>query len=272
MTASAAFTQLEPFAALAWQAEMGVDECIDAAPAQPWAVAEIAPRAQAATSENTPAPRQAVPSATPSISAVASIEEARKLANESNTLEELTLAIRSFNGCGLKRTATSTVIADGVAASRLMFVGEAPGADEDRAGLPFVGETGQLFDKMLGCIGLKRTENCYLTNVLFWRPPGNRKPTAEELDISRPFVEKHIALVNPKMLVLVGGTATQAILGDTRGITRLRGQKFTYTNSYMSGEVPVRVIYHPSHLLRQPAGKKQTWADLLAIKAEISAN
>jgi DNA polymerase len=147
-----------------------------------------------------------------------------------------------------------------------MFVGEAPGADEDRQGVPFCGVSGQLLDKMLSFIGLARSENFYITNTLFWRPPGNRQPTPEEIEMCRPFVEKHIALVNPKLLVLVGGTATKAVLNETRGITRLRGQAFTYRNGYLDREIPVRVIYHPSYLLRTPTAKKQTWADLLDIR------
>lgn len=255
---------------------MGVDECIDITPAMPWDGHATAPLAAQETASKSAAPASmGSPASTtviPSVSVIASIEQARILANESNTLESLYSAIRSFNGCALKKTATNTVIAQGIAESRLMFIGEAPGADEDRQGIPFCGVSGQLLDKMLGCIGLSRAENVYITNTLFWRPPGNRKPTAEELDICRPLVEKHIALVKPKRIVLVGGTATQAILGDTRGITRLRGQLFSYTNEYMEAEVPVHVIYHPSYLLRQPAAKKQTWMDLLALKAALAKN
>lgn len=268
---------LEPFAALAWQAEMGADECVDASPAMPWAApvapAPAAPAAKTSNAPHTATPRTASPAqaAAPSASVAQAMEEARELASKSNSLAELHDAIRNFNGCALKRTATNTVIAQGVPESGLMFIGEAPGADEDRQGVPFCGASGQLLDKMLGFIGLDRAKNFYITNTLFWRPPGNRKPTVEELAICQPFVEKHIALVKPKRLVLVGGTATQAILGDSRGITRLRGQMFEYGNSYMDGKIPVHVIYHPSYLLRQPSGKKQTWADLLALKAALSA-
>lgn len=268
---------LDPLVALAWQAEMGADECIDAAPGMPWAAPAIPAAAHAplpglAVDAAAAPPRPAVmeSSKIPSVSAMAAMEEARILANQSSTLEALYEAIRSFNGCALKKTATTTVIADGVAASRLMFIGEAPGADEDRQGIPFCGVSGQLLDKMLAAIGLSRTTNCYITNTLFWRPPGNRKPTPEELEICLPLVEKHIALIDPTLLVLVGGTATQALLNDTRGITRLRGQVFPYTNRYMTREVPVHILYHPSYLLRQPAAKKQTWADLLALKAALS--
>ena len=209
--------------------------------------------------------------AAPLVSITEAVAEARALADGVNTLAELEAAVRSFNGCGLKKTATNTVFAQGVAESRLMFIGEAPGAEEDRNGVPFCGPSGKLLDLMLRFIGLNRAENFYITNTLFWRPPGNRQPTAQELEICRPLVEKHIALVNPRILVLVGGTATSAMLKDTRGITRLRGQVFSYQNEYMPSPVPVHVIYHPSYLLRQPLAKKQCWGDLLALKQAITA-
>lgn len=272
MTATQSQSPLDPWNALAWQAEMGVDECIDALPSMPWAV-EIAGAPSAPKPSQvlptTPNLSQPIPTGAASPSVLAAIAEARTLADGADTLETLYDAIRSFNGCALKKTATNTVIAQGVPESGLMFIGEAPGADEDRQGVPFCGASGQLLDKMLGFIGLNRAENFYITNTLFWRPPGNRKPTVEELDICRPLVEKHIALVKPKRLVLVGGTATQALLDDTRGITRLRGQMFSYNNAYLDAEIPVHVIYHPSYLLRQPAAKKQTWADLLALKTAL---
>ncbi len=209
---------------------------------------------------------------TPPASIIEAITEARALADGATDLAALEAAVRGFNGCALKKTATNTVFAQGVPQSRLMFIGEAPGADEDRNGVPFCGASGQLLDKMLSFIGLKRAENFYITNTLFWRPPGNRQPTTEELAICRPFVEKHIALVNPKILVLVGGTATSSMLKDTRGITRLRGQVFRYQNEYMAEDVPVHVIYHPSYLLRQPLAKKQAWGDLLQLKEALSAS
>jgi uracil-DNA glycosylase family 4 len=208
----------------------------------------------------------------PPTSIANAIAEARILADAATNLATLEAAVRNFNGCALKKTATNTVFAEGVPASRLMFVGEAPGAEEDRNGVPFCGPSGKLLDRMLSFIGLDRAENFYITNTLFWRPPGNRQPSAEELEICRPFVEKHIALVDPKILVLVGGTATSSVLRDTRGITRLRGQVFSYTNSYMARDVPVHVIYHPSYLLRQPLAKKQAWADLLKLKESLASS
>ena len=265
--------------ALSWYAQMGVDLCVEAEPQVLKAPVAASP-AESATLPHTelrphdPATTAIAPTMPAAPSAVASsiaeaVALARSIADEAADLPALEAAVRNFNGCALKKTATNTVFAQGVAASRLMFIGEAPGADEDRAGVPFCGPSGQLLDKMLGFIGLNRAENFYITNCLFWRPPGNRQPTAEELAICRPLVEKHIALVNPTLLVLVGGTATSTLLNDTRGITRLRGQVFSYTNAYMAASVPVHVLYHPSYLLRQPLAKKQAWADLLNIKESL---
>lgn len=255
----------DAFAMLQWQVDLGADACVEELPQRIEATPPTSAQPARTVEREASQPAVAVPKlSTPSLTAA--IEEARALADGATTLAELEAAVRGFTGCALKKTATHTVFAQGNPASRLMFIGEAPGADEDRQGFPFVGASGQLLDLMLSFIGLKRETDFYITNTLFWRPPGNRPPTSDELEICRPFVEKHIALVNPTTMVLVGGTATKAVLGDSRGITRLRGQRFTYKNDYMDREVPVHVIYHPSYLLRQPTAKKQAWADLLALK------
>lgn len=267
--------------ALDWCLTMGADACVEQMPqrVEPWVAAAptLAPAAAAQAADRhmtTPTPAKPAPRAaelTPSPSMLEAVTEARALADGATDLASLEAAVRGFNGCALKKTATNTVFAQGVASSGVMFIGEAPGADEDRQGIPFCGASGQLLDKMLGFIGLERARNFYISNCLFWRPPGNRQPTPEELEICRPLVEKHIALVAPRLLVMVGGTATSALLKDTRGITRLRGQVFAYQNGYMPAPVPTHVIYHPSYLLRQPMAKKQTWADLLALKAQFMA-
>jgi uracil-DNA glycosylase family 4 len=255
---------------LRWHAEMGVDLCVETRPqpASAWLATLPTPNAPPTPAKPQIAPKPA-PAAAPSLSIAQAVADAQAAAEAATSLAELEAAVRAFNGCALKRTASNTVFAQGVPESGVMFIGEAPGADEDRQGVPFCGASGQLLDKMLGFIGLRRAENFYITNCLFWRPPGNRQPTAEELEICRPFVEKHIALVAPRFLVLVGGTATATLLRDTRGITRLRGQQFRYQNPFMPADVPVHVIYHPSYLLRQPLAKKQAWADLLALKAAM---
>ena len=208
----------------------------------------------------------------PSASLAATIAEARQLADAAGTLAELEAAVRAFDGCTLKKTAKNTVFCDGIATSGVMLVGEAPGADEDREGIPFCGVSGRLLDSMLAAIGLVRAESFYITNATFWRPPGNRTPNAEELAICRPFVEKHIALINPKLLILVGGTAASSLLEDTRGITRLRGKRYDYTNQYLTKPIETNVIFHPSYLLRQPLQKKQAWTDLLAIREYLDRN
>jgi len=190
---------------------------------------------------------------------------AKSVANKCNTVEELKQAVLDFEGCGLKKFATNTVFGDGDYKSGVMLIGEAPGKNEDLSGIPFCGASGKLLDLMLNAIDLDRTKS-YITNTIFWRPPGNRKPTPEETAICSPFVEKHIALVNPKVLILVGGTAVSTVLDTTEGISKLVGKPFTYTNDYLDRDIPVRVIYHPSYLLRQPGQKRFAWRALLEIK------
>jgi uracil-DNA glycosylase len=157
------------------------------------------------------------------------------------------------------------VFADGNPKAKVMLVGEAPGADEDRLGLPFVGVSGQLLDRMMATIGLDRT-SFYITNVCFWRPPGNRKPTDLELAAQKPFVERHIELVAPEVLILVGAAAAQGLLGTTEGITRLRGRWFQYRLGEAGRTIPAMPIFHPAYLLRQPAQKRETWRDLLKVR------
>jgi DNA polymerase len=199
----------------------------------------------------------------------AAIEAARAAAAAADSLAALRDAVMAFDGCILKKTATNTVFADGVPDGGLMLVGEAPGADEDRLGRPFVGVSGQLLDRMLAAIGRSRETNAYITNTLFWRPPGNRKPTDNEIAICRPFVERHIALVRPRLLVLVGGTASAAMLPGSPGITRLRGQWLTLEVSGVPAPVQAIAMYHPSFLLRSPERKREAWADLLSIKSRL---
>lgn len=213
-----------------------------------------------------PAPRKPAPV---SASLAATIAEARELADNAKTLDDLRRAVENFNGCNLKKTASKTVFADGNPTSKVMLIGEAPGADEDREGLPFVGVSGQLLDKVLFSIGLTRKDSFYITNTLFWRPPGNRKPTPEELAVCEPFLEKHIALVNPKILLLVGATAVQGILHDQSSMAKLRGNVYHYKNRYMQHDVPVMVTYHPSFLLRAPLNKRLAWEDMLALQEQI---
>jgi DNA polymerase len=196
----------------------------------------------------------------------AAVLSAREAARAALDLDALRSALVRFDGISLSRTATNLVFADGNPAAKVMLVGEAPGADEDRQGLPFVGASGQLLDRMMAAIGLDRTA-FYITNVCFWRPPGNRKPTDLGLAAQKPFVERHIELVAPKVLVLIGAAAAQGLLGTTEGIARLRGRWFQYRLGDDGPTVPALPIFHPAYLLRQPAQKRETWRDLLKLKA-----
>ena len=259
-------------ALLQWQLAMGADEAIAEQPTNHLLEKEekVTPLVTQAASPR-PADKPAAqtkasspPQSAPQNSSLSeTIEQAKVLAQQASTLEALKEALMQFDGCPLKKTARHTVFAEGAPDSHIMFIGEAPGADEDRSGVPFCGASGQLLDKMLSAIQLNRHENCYITNTLFWRPPGNRSPTPEEIEICRPFVERHIELFAPKLIVLLGGTASKALLQESRGIMKLRTQPLSYQ------EIPVRATFHPSYLLRQPLQKKQAWQDLLAIRALI---
>ena len=188
------------------------------------------------------------------------------------TLAELEAAVRAYEDCPLKKTATNTVFADGNPEARIMFIGEAPGAEEDRQGKPFVGVSGQLFDRMVASIGLDR-DSLYITNIVFWRPPGNRNPTSNEIAACLPFLERHIELINPDILVPLGGPATKTLLGVKEGITKLRGKWYTYQSNSLKAPIAVMPFFHPAYLLRSPAHKRETWRDLLSIQerlAEIS--
>jgi DNA polymerase len=196
------------------------------------------------------------------------IQDAYKLAEQAKTLDELKAAVESFDGCALKQTAMHTVFADGNPKAEIMLVGEAPGADEDRQGLPFVGLSGQLLNRMFAAIGYDRT-SLYISNIIPWRPPGNRQPTTEETTLCLPFIERHIALVNPKVVVFVGGVATKTLLNSKEGITRLRGKWLPYSNPYLKEPIKGYAIYHPAYLLRSPGQKRYAWMDLLKLKLEL---
>ena len=250
---------MQPKQLLEWYLEAGVDETIAEKP-----INRMAARKKKVESE-TP---HAAPSARQSFRVVApsdAISEARKLADQVKTLKELKEAVRSFEGCALKKTATNTVFADGNPRANVMLIGEAPGSQEDQQGIPFCGPSGMLLDKMFAAIGIDRN-NVYISNTLFWRPPGNRQPSKEELAICEPFVQKHIALINPALLIACGGVAVGSLLKKEQGITRLRGHFHEYTNPYLSNPLPIAVLFHPSYLLRQPGQKRLAWHDMLAIR------
>ncbi len=185
------------------------------------------------------------------------------------TIEELKLAIKNFDKCELKKNALNTVISDGNPNAKIMLIGEAPGADEDKEGIPFVGRAGKLLNKMLEAINLSR-DNVYITNIVPWRPPGNRQPKNEEIIMCLPFVQKHIELINPDILVLLGGTAAKAILLTEEGVMKLRGRWHEYSSYGLQNPIPTRVIFHPAFLLRSPTYKKDTWLDLQKIESRLN--
>lgn len=200
------------------------------------------------------------------------IERARNIANQCQDLNELKKAVENFDGCNLKKMATNTVFSDGNPDSEIMVIGEAPGNNEDLQGIPFCGDSGILLNEMLNAVNLTRKKDFYITNVIFWRPPGNRRPSEEELAICRPFVEKHIQLFAPKVIILVGATAMSAILGINEPITKIRGRFLDYKPDFLSKNTKTFTIFHPSFLMRQPAKKKVAWQDMLSLENFVKNN
>jgi DNA polymerase len=246
---------------LRWYQELGIDVAVSDTPANHAAPLRSIPPKPSPFREQPPTPLSTVKSSASPTTDLSKV----------NTLEELKQALAKFEGCALKKTATNLVFADGNPKSDVMLIGEAPGADEDRLGLPFVGVSGQLLDRMLATIGLDRS--CvYITNIVNWRPPGNRQPTPQEIAICKPFVEKHIALVKPKILVLVGGVAMKALFNTNDGIMRLRGTWQSYSTPELDSPIKAIATYHPSFLLRSPGQKAQSWQDLLMIKRALANN
>jgi len=269
----------EAAALLRWYVDQGFDEAIGetaidrfALPPPAAATTSVAPMAAPAIAPSTPTPirpatpppqRAPIPLESPQL-----VEDAREVARKATSVAELEAAVRAFEGCALKRTAKNTVFADGVVGAPVMIVGEAPGADEDRLGKPFVGVSGQLMDRMFDAIGMSRERDLYITNILFWRPPGNRTPTLAEQAICLAFTRRHIELAKPKLVVLAGGTAVKAVLDTTEGITRLRG-KWATLRLDDGTEVPALPTFHPAYLLRTPASKRQSWWDLLSVDKKL---
>jgi uracil-DNA glycosylase family 4 len=253
-----------PLATLNWLVEAGADEAVAEEPVNRL-VARAAPQPMPPA---VPRPAAPVRAPAPMIEGD-TIGSAMAAAASAGSLAELQAALEAFDGCGLKRTATTTVFADGVASGRIMLIGEAPGRDEDRVGKPFVGRAGQLLDKMLASIGLDRRTNAYITNVINWRPPDNRDPTPEEAAACLPFLRRHIELADPQIIILLGAVAARHVVGVSDGIMKLRGRWL----EYRVGErmVPLMPTLHPAYLLRQPAHKKLAWRDLQAVRDKIQA-
>jgi uracil-DNA glycosylase len=261
----------DPASLLAWYLEMGVDVAVEETP-----VDRLTPRETASPLQ---APLQIPEPDSPAESgifapavAVAPPDEvaraARELAGSAKTLAELREALDRFDGCNLKLTATQLVFADGNPDARVMLIGEAPGRDEDLQGLPFVGRSGQLLDRMLAAIGLDRT-SVYIANVVPWRPPGNRTPTPQETAICRPFIDRQIALVDPDFLMCLGGAAAKELMNTSEGILRLRGRWRDFDIGART--IQAMATLHPAYLLRQPLQKRLAWRDLLMLKAALNA-
>ncbi len=199
------------------------------------------------------------------------VHTATELAAGASTLEQLRDALVAFDGCALKSTATKLVFMDGNPRARIVLIGEAPGAEEDRKGLPFVGPSGRLLDRMLASIDLDRGK-VLISNIIYWRPPGNRNPSTSEVAMCMPFVERLLELVDPDIVVALGGPAAAALLGQKTGIGKLRGRWFTYQTPGLARPIPARALFHPAYLLRSPAQKRLAWRDLLAIREKIQSS
>ncbi|WP_293576214.1 uracil-DNA glycosylase [Phaeobacter sp.] len=239
-------------ALLAWQIELGATDAICDAPVNRYELEARQPKPAAPQAEATPPrPKEVDP-----------VEVAARAAAAATDLAGLKAALAGFEHCELKRGARNLVFSDGRPGARVMVIGEAPGRDEDLAGRPFVGKAGQLLDRMLAAIGLSRQDNVYITNVLPWRPPQNRDPLPAEMAMMKPFLERHVALAQPDLLIAMGNFSCEALLGK-RGITRLRG---TWTEAMGK---PVMPMFHPAFLLRQPVQKRAAWSDLLDVKARL---
>ncbi len=265
--------------ALAWYVDNGVDDVLEDTPVDRTALRAASPGSAPVVRDIAPPP--VIPSPSPPLGASDARAEAVKLAASAGTLEELRTAIADFEGIALKKTATNLVFCDGNPKAPVMLVGEAPGADEDRLGKPFVGVSGQLLDKIMACIGLSREEDdpdkaFYISNILNWRPPGNRTPSPGEIEASLPFIERHIQLAAPKILIFVGGVSAKALLGRADSISRMRKIWHGYepqTPEFKEGAakegekmIPAIATYHPAYLLRTPSQKKAVWADMLMVQ------
>ena len=256
-------------AALAWQYDLGVEDVVLDAPLNRYGLGEAAripQRAETSLAQppGRPAPTPPAEVVTPAVDAVAA---AREAAGRAGSLEALRDAMAAFDHCDLKKGARNLVFADGNPSARVLILGEAPGRDEDMAGRPFVGAAGQLLDRMFAAIGLSRSSPdgqaaLYITNVMPWRPPGNRDPEPGEIAMMVPFVERHIALVDPDVIVVMGNTPLAALTGQ-RGILKARG---TWANALGK---PLLPMTHPAYLLRNPIAKREAWADLLALQARL---
>lgn len=264
-------------AILQWHIDAGCDECVGDEPVDRFQLIDVPPLAMAAPAR----PVAATPAATqppgttrgtrtdPSeVDNNQQVRSAVELAGQATTLDELRAALEAFDGCALKKTATNLVFFDGNPNAEVIFIGEAPGAEEDRHGVPFVGPSGMLLNAMLASIGLAR-ENVLISNTVFWRPPGNRTPTTQEAAVCKPFIERLIEIVDPKVLVCVGAPSAHTLLGQTQGISRMRGKWFTFQTPRLSHPLDATALFHPAYLLRTPNKKRDAWHDMRMIKRKL---
>lgn len=259
---------------LDFYAEAGVDALLGEQPINRFAAEEAKPVARVPQAAPMPRDLEFKSAAMPAAPAVpvapdAAAMAAREAARSAKSLDELRAILDKFEGCALKATASQLVFADGNPEARLMFVGEAPGRDEDIEGLPFVGRSGKLLDRMLAAIGLDR-KSVYIANIVPWRPPGNRTPTPQESQICLPFIQRQIELADPDILVCLGGPSAQTLLGIKDGITKTRGRWYTFQTG--TREIRAMPTFHPAFLLRSPLQKRFAWRDFLAIKKALDAN
>jgi uracil-DNA glycosylase len=263
---------------LAWYRDAGVDEVLlddridrfEASKAIAIARSQASPTSlpTPSSARRTSVGASEVPNPAPSARGPLTDVVASEIANAATDLTALRESLAGFDGCPLKHTAKNLVFGDGNPDANVMFIGEAPGADEDREGRPFVGVSGQLLDRMMASISLSR-ESAYITNILPWRPPGNREPTPAEVAACLPFIQRHIQLVGPKVLVLVGGTSAKTLLARKEGIMRLRGRWISYQPEQAATPIPALAIFHPAFLLRSPAQKGNAWRDLLMVRKKL---
>ena len=265
-----------------WHQLIGVDETIASKPVNRTAESKPKPtthtgtnaKASPSTEDSLASSERLFPNSPPMATTITqnsndTVKTAVELAALARSIEELRKALETFDGCPLKKTATNLVFVDGNVDADVLFIGEGPGAEEDRQGVPFVGKSGNLLDKMLASIGLSR-EEILISNTVFWRPPGNRTPTPQEIAACMPFVERLIEIVKPKILVMLGGAAAKSLLGEVEGIGRLRGRWFSFKTQSMLQPVLATPIFHPAYLLRTPIQKRTAWHDLRLIQKKLA--
>jgi DNA polymerase len=249
---------MDDLAALRLMIEWGADEALEEAPIDRTRAIEI----------QAPSPiLRAAPQLTPA--RAGPVSRAQAVADSANTIEALRAALENFAECPLATTATNLVFADGTASAGLVLVGEAPGAEEDLEGRPFVGASGKLLDRMFASAGLGRSTNMLITNLIPWRPPGNRPPTETEVNTCLPFLLRHLTLLRPKVIVTLGALSTRALTGRDDGIRRLRGRWQYVTIPGLPAPIPTLPMLHPAYLLRMPGAKKDAWTDIIALRRKL---